>query len=332
MTGDRAGGYAWSELAMALDLQNNHTQYPRVAFVHTWFHQHWAKPLSESLELSMHAAQVGLETGDILYGCFNLSGHVVYLAACGKPLSLVQEKSILHLHMNGKRVMNAAFHCLLEMQYAKALAGETEAPLSLSDTICNEQRDLASIFATQLGNQIGYYLVARVKLHTQYGDWQGALQWADQTMPLYKAFEGQIAEIDFIQSVAWASLQGVAESAETARDALLERAGTALQTLQHWKTLCASNYAHKADMMQAVFDGVSTGDYHTALDSLMQVQERMPEIDFLHDKALLAECILFVQAKTGGSITESLTQAQHAYLQWGAKGKADFLEEKYQPS
>ena len=71
------------------------------------------------------------------------------------------------------RVLNAAYHLVLEMQYAKALAGLTDGLLVTGDAEYDEQRDVASILETNLSNQIGYYYVTRLKLHVHGGDWVG---------------------------------------------------------------------------------------------------------------------------------------------------------------
>src|SRR5262249_24346232 len=160
---DAAGAYQWSQLALDYDAKTGSSARSRVAFIHSWFHNHWVRPFATSIADSLEAAERGLSSGDILFGCYNLSAHVVYLAAAGAPLEQVIERGREHHGRNGRRVVNAAFHCLHEMQIAKALAGKTRAPLSLTDDEVDEERDLGSICVTDYYNQIGYYLVSRVK-------------------------------------------------------------------------------------------------------------------------------------------------------------------------
>ncbi|ULQ57687.1 AAA family ATPase [Flavihumibacter rivuli] len=327
MTGDRIGGYTWSELALALDKKNGHTLFSRVAFVHTWFHNHWVKPFASSLPLALEAAEAGMASNDILFACFNLSGYVVYQTACGRPLETIIETSRKHMLINGKRVMNAAFHLVLEMQFARAMAGKTISRFSFTDELVNEEQDLASIFSTQLGNQIGYYMVARVKLHAHYGDWRGALQWVDNTQPLIKAFEGQVAEIDLVLFEALAALFGAIETEGHERVALLERAGSVTAILKGWAELCPANYLHKALMLEAFAAGINRG-LAIAEEGFDQAVSVIPEGEFLQDRAILEECRLAIQQLHGSTLT-ALPAAIEAYGQWGAFGKIDYLREKY---
>src|SRR5436853_5105690 len=157
LTGDRLGASAWSALALELDRRHGRRWLPQVGFVHGWFHNHWVQPLATSLPLTRDAFEAGLASGDILFGCFGLSSYVIYEAALGRPLADVMQSARVHLGRNGRRVSNAAFHLVLELQFAKALAGLTVDPLVLTDAEHDEARDLASICDTELGNQIGYY-------------------------------------------------------------------------------------------------------------------------------------------------------------------------------
>ncbi|WP_026897631.1 AAA and adenylate/guanylate cyclase domain-containing protein [Daejeonella oryzae] len=330
MTGDYLGANSWSELAIKADEENGRTLFSNVAFVHTWFHSHWVNPFSYSLPLALSAANAGFASGDILFACFNLSGYVVYLTACGRPLQEVMDFARAHLALNQKRVMNAAFHLILELQFAKALAGETSEYLSLTDEEFNEDQDISSICNTELGNQVGYCLVARVKLHTHFGNWQIALDWAEQVKPLLKAFEGQIAEIDLVQYKAIAALIGVLKGNRKDKDKLIEIASDSLQTMQNWAKMCPVNFKHKALIIQAFLEGVQGG--LTTAEGHFTEAEKLAEIGgFLNDSAQLQECKLILQKAEGKELT-ALEPAIKAYEKWGAFGKAAYLKKLYSQS
>ena len=315
MTGDRAGAYAWSQLALEMDKKNQHSLFSRVAFVHTWFHNHWSHPFHHSLSLSLEAAEHGFATGDILFACFNLSGHVVYMTACGHRLPDIKEKARAHMDRNEKRVMNAAFHLILELQFAKALAGETEHPLSLTDHEYDEGKDLASIFHTELGNQIGYYLVARVKLHLHQGDWKGALDWAEKTIPLRPAIEGQVAEVDLVQYETLASLAGLLTNGS--HSDLMEKALAGISTMRHWAGLCPANFEHKALLLEGIFTGIKE-DPLQAEEQLQQALALAEQAGFLQDIALIQRYRHQLAARQGNEAATTAAEMKSAYESWGA--------------
>jgi predicted ATPase/class 3 adenylate cyclase len=329
LTGDRAGACAWSQLALDHDRAHGGTQQSRVAWVHGWFHSHWVHPLATSLPLALDAAEAGFNRGDIVAGCGNLSVYVVCLAALGRPLSEVMENARLNLRRNANRVMNSAFHLLHELQFAKALAGLTVSPFSLSDEEYDEERDIASIRKTEFGNQIGYYLVSRVKLHAHFGDWSGALQWAEQARPLQPDFEGQIAEVDLVQYHAVAALAKAAQLEGERIAPLLEEARLCLRTMRGWADLTAANFSHKATLLEAMLEGV-TGDAEAAATLFRQAATLAEAAGYPHDAALAHEHEARFHNRRGekAAAREALDAALKGYQAWGAEAKVRYLSEQ----
>lgn len=325
LTGDRVAAHAWSELALAMDARNGHTVRSRVAFVHTWFHAHWVQPLADSPALAQAAAEAGLAVGDVLFGCFNLSAHVVYLAATGRPLAEVCAVARDHLERNGRRVINAVFHLVHELQLAKAFMGLTPSLLSLSDAEFDEERDLRSICATEFANQTGYYLVSRVKLHVHAGDWSGALEFAAAVQPLIPAFEGQVAEFELVQYHAVALLQA-AIAASDAAAALLAAATVLVETMERWAVLVPANYGHKAALLRALL-AAAAGRFEPA--AFVRAGDAALAGGWSQDAGLAHECRVRVHLARGerDAAREAARPALAAYERWGAAAKlAQILE------
>jgi predicted ATPase/class 3 adenylate cyclase len=316
---DAAGAYAWSELARALDDRQGGAARARVAFVHGWFHSHWVRPLRESLPASLSAAEDALASGDVLFGCYNLSAHVVYRAAAGAPLGDVIDVASAHLARNGRRVVNAAFHCLHEMQVAKALAGRTRAPLSLSDDELDEERDIAWICASDLYNQIGYYIASRVKLHALFGDARGALEWAEKVAPLHAAIAGQVAEIDLVFYGTLARLDMAFDPEHHERVA---SARVAAHQVAGWAARCPANFAHLADLLGAAV-AAEDGRRDEALAGYARAAERAEAEGFVQHAAIAHERA--ARLLTGADARARLDKAIDAYRRWGALAKVGAL-------
>ena len=302
---DARGAHAWSELALALDAQQGGAARARVAFVHGWFHAHWLRPLRESLPASLEAAEIALAGGDLLFGCFNLSAHVVYAAAAGRPLPAVCDLARAHLARNGRRVVNAAFHCIHEMQVAKVLAGRTRGRLSLTDDEFDEERDVASICASDFYNQVGYYLVSRVKLHALFGEPRAALEWAGKLGPLQAAIAGQIAEIDL---TLYRTLAAVDTGAlDVAREGVAE--------IARWAEACPANFEHLSLLVRAALAGAE-GRSDEAAGGYEQAAAAAEGQGFVQHAALAHERAWRL---LGGR--ERRDRAVDAYGRWGAAAK-----------
>ena len=320
ITGNRVEACGWGRLALDIDERRGGQMHGRVAFVHGWFHRHWVHPLRESLPLSLNAAEAGFASGDVLFACFNLSAHVVYQNALGRPLPEVMDTARIHLDRNANRVANAAFHLMHELQFAKAMAGLTRHPLMLTDDEYDEDKHIASICRTEFGNQIGYYLVSRVKLHAHFGDWWGALEWAERARPLRAAFDGQVAEIDLVQFLGIAAALAAVEAGEgPERSTALECA----ETMRQWAAMCPSNFTHKSALIEAVIAAIDGrgDDIATSFNAAAQMAA---DAGFLHDAVLAREHQGRWERRTGREVT-ALPHALELCKAWGAAGKAEYL-------
>ena len=321
LTGDRIGAHAWSQLALDLDARHGGAMRPRIAFVHIWFHQHWVGPLEHSLPIAIEAAEVGLAGQELLFGCFNLSAHLVCLAALGRPLDEVERLAEAYLERNGRRVLNAAFHLIHERQVARAFAGRTRGLLSLSDDTVDEQADIASICATELANQIGYYLVSRVKLHVHAGDYETAATLGEQVLPCVPAFEGQIAEFELVQYRAIALLRAASDPAHRR-----ELARGLVAIMRGFADLVPENFAHKACLLEAELAlAEGTLDQAAYVTSAKGAAER----GFDQDAGLAWELLGRAAAARGlpTRARSAFDEASAAYARWGAGAKLRLVDE-----
>ncbi|WP_293371333.1 AAA and adenylate/guanylate cyclase domain-containing protein [Nevskia sp.] len=318
LTGDRAGAAAWSELALMLDGRDGRRRYGEVGFVHTWFHSHWQRPLRDSLAISLDAAEQGLAAGNLLYACFNLAGHVIYQQAAGVHLGTVIDTARRHLARNGGRVKNSAFHLIHEMQVAKALSGQTEDLCSFSDAEHDEARDLASILDTPLSNQIGYFLVSKLKVHALAGHWRQALDWAERAEAARQAFGGQTAEFELVQ---YAALAFAGQALETAQP--LDLRGLALaEQLRAWAALCPANFVHKARLVDGAL-ALAAGDAAGALALLVAAATAAGGAGYAHDHALALEWA--ARAASPDDAPALRERAADAWQAWGAAAMAQRL-------
>jgi hypothetical protein len=318
LTGDPVAGAAWSRAALDLDAATGGSALPAAGFIDTWFHSHWRTSLNESVDINKAAANRALQDNDAQYASYNIAGGVILTAAMGRPLADViadGNRALAHqLHRN------ARMHVHLEMQFARALQGQTNDVLSLSDDGVDEEKDIGWVAETEFANQIGYYLATRARLHRYAGDWDGAVAWYDKIGPLRGAIAGQIVEVDLIQHILLARfariLAGQAPS-EIETTAIEEE----LKSLNGWARIHEGNFGTKAAMANHVWAGINGGK--NAAKFLSAIAQDLSPDHRLQDRALAYEYAARLDPSA-----DSLRYAIAAYNDWGAVSVADRLSKQ----
>ncbi len=306
----------FADLAVDLDQRTGATQTADVLFLRSWFVGHWVAPYHELLADTDRGARAGPGTGEILYGCYNQGAHVYFLAASGERLDRVIDQADERLAVVGRRVIVARFHCVLERQVAKALAGRTESPTSLSDDQFDDSRDLAFICRTMNTSQVGFYHVAHLKLFFYHGDYAEALQSASLAETAAGNFARQPAEVDLVFYRALALTGQGLENLPLARiDA---------DRLARWRADSEVNFAHKALLVEAEIARLEQRD-DEARSLYEQAIQSAESAGFPHHAALARELLARHLVNRGEDASEVLAAAIDGYRIWGATTLADRL-------
>jgi predicted ATPase/serine/threonine protein kinase len=307
---------AYATLAVELNQRAGETQTADVLFLKAWFIDHWVAPFREILTDCDRGASVGLASGEVLYGSYNHGSYMHFLAGSGEPLLRVIEEADVRLALVGRRVIVSRFHCVLERQVARALAGLTDSPTSLSDDQFDESLDLGFICRTTNANQEGFYHVARLKLHYYQGEYPQALLAAERARTAAGSFARQPAEVDlvFFEALAWLG-EGSGK---------IEAARRHLATLNRWRADSEANFAHKALMIEAEIARVEGRNGEAS--RFQNEAIRAAELDgFPHHAALARELAARHRIAIGEDPREWLQAAIEGYQAWGAVTLADRL-------
>jgi class 3 adenylate cyclase/tetratricopeptide (TPR) repeat protein len=254
----RAETFALTKLARRLAVRTSSPLVAYAGFVHSWFVQHWLRPIGENLHSMSWDARAGFDRGDVMLGCFNTAGYVVLLARAGGSVRTVLAAARRAAALIDGRVTAAAFHCKLEIQVAQALAGRTTQPWSLtdlpgcsvSDVDVDEQRDIAAISGTDLFNQIAYYWSAKARLHVYYRRFDDAVDCAQRAEPLLPSFAGQAEEAEL---TLWFALGLLGRDQEGDR----AKAGALLARLRSWTRDAPDLLGHKALLVEGQLAAVT---------------------------------------------------------------------------
>jgi tetratricopeptide (TPR) repeat protein len=224
------------------------------------------------------------------------------------------------------RVRVAAFHCILERQLALALMGRTLRRTSLSDNRYDEDRDLASICETSNYNQMGYYFLAKLRLHFYYAEYEAALEYAARALRVLPAFQGQVAEWEFVFYRALASAARAQEPDAGDRLALLETVDALVARFDGWAAVGPANLAHKRDLLRAELLR-ARGDREAAAAAYDEAVQSAAGCGLIHDHALAHErtaslCYLRNDATSGRA---HMNVATALYEKWEAWAKVEAL-------
>jgi predicted ATPase/class 3 adenylate cyclase len=323
LTGDPVRAFALSTLAKRLAERDAPPMRSYAGFVHTWLIHHWTQPIASDLPEVMEHSRLGYEHGDVMFGSFNAAAYVIHLAASGAPLDVVIETAAANRTLIAGRVASAAWHCLHELQVAKALAGLTSGPCSLSDVEgIDEERHIASISQTDSYNQIAYYFISKLRLHCYHRQYVEACAFAERAEALLPAFAGQAIEPEFVLFSALARLGSLTpgEAASPVAEAARER----LRRVRAWQGYAPTNFRHKSLMIEGELAQVE-GDPARAALLLAEAAESARMAGFVHHEALARELEGRARLRAGDAVGSraALERASDGYGRWGARSKVD---------
>ncbi len=317
--------YEFSELARSVDASADGANAETVGFIHAWFHSHWRNPFADSVPIALASAEAGMPVGDRLYVCFALATATVLHAQSGAHLDEVIEMSARHGERIGPHSSAAAFHNRLEGQVAKALAGRTRSPASLTSDDCDET-DLAAILRTSNFTAVGCYHAAKLRLQYLAGRPKPALRSAERARALLPAYVGLVAQIELTLYGALARLADIADDDDPAsRAGALAAARDGLAELERWATRCPQNFAAMAELVRGEL-GSAEGDHAAADAAFALAEERAAAEGLVHLAALACERRGHAALSDGRAPSPWFAAAAEHYAAWGALAKARELE------
>ncbi|HWF72980.1 MAG TPA: AAA family ATPase [Solirubrobacteraceae bacterium] len=320
--------FALSSLAEELADRDSPPLRSYAGFVHHYFVRHWLEPAGGEIEEMRENARLGFEYGDVMFGCYNSAGYVVLMAASGAPLADVIAAGKASSEEIAGRVVSAGYHAVHEPQLAKALAGRTVDRLSFTDRpeegTVEEARDLASITRTDLYDQIGAYMISKLRLHFLYREYRRAVSYGERAEQVLPSFAGQVFEADFTFYFALALF---ARYRETGEEDLLARAQVLAERVAGWEHHAPHVFAHKT-LALAGAQARARGDDRSAAELFGRAAAAAEEIGFTHHVALGYELAgrSLLDAGEPEAARAMLGKSRDAYQQWGAAAKVADVE------
>ncbi len=294
---------------------------------------HWKEPLRETRKRYYDAIQIGLETGEIEFACYNVAEGNLYQFLMGVSLeSLVvkfeKDRSLIQQYKQEfHEDYVAAYHQLI----VELASPSPEKPTELVGTYFDEFKSLPTFESSaQLTLSFVSYQ-AKYILAYLFRDYENAYKY---TLEAERSKDGvtgtaMIPFHAFFSALSMISVFAQIPSAE--KQLTIQKIDEHLKKLQNWGNINAPNYKHLADLVQAELYRLS-GMATKAMDYYDVAIEGARAERFLWIEALaneLAADFYFSQGKE--KIGKAYLQdAAHRYQLWGAERKLTDLEQRYE--
>ncbi|EJP05308.1 protein kinase domain-containing protein [Leptospira interrogans] len=330
--GDYKGAYDFCELAVKLSEKYiNSGGYTKAANILANYSSSFVKHLKFSEEINIKCVQSALDSGEFLHGSYAAMNDASNVLFQGKNLEILKPKINELLKFVRKVKNNLAIDTILGTTLILSnLRGETGSHLDFSSTeylekeyidLCNDHQSLAPICT---------FKVMKVRSLLMYGEYQLALQEAEETNGMILYLGGQYGpfEYNFLYSLALA-----ANYKKVSPDRKKESVKKIRENQKQLLVLaesCPENFYHKYLLVEAELARLEYKNWKAARTYEAAIREARKN-EFQNDEALACEnAALFWLSKGSVKIAgEFINEAYHRYGLWGANLKQSMLKSKY---
>jgi predicted ATPase/transcriptional regulator with GAF, ATPase, and Fis domain/tRNA A-37 threonylcarbamoyl transferase component Bud32 len=327
--GDYAAAYEFGRLALRVNERFNDSR--RRARIYQQFHAHvalWREPMQNCVAYAQEACRSGLEAGDFLYAAYGAATEIWPAMFSTQNLAqfLRDYTPSLALIRKLKNTSFADAHELF-LNLARALRGETSAPLSLSA----EGFDEDEYARTYAGNPFFtmFHLTARLQLAYLFEEFGQALAAAQQARRIAHHLSGTIWPVllDYWGGLALAACyRNAAKNEQSSYLHQLSKSQTRLELLAE---SCPENYRCPALLLAAELERIA-GREMAALDFYEQAIRYAAQTNMIQYQALASELYarFWRDRQQPGAAAVFINEARNHYAQWGATAKVAELERR----
>jgi diguanylate cyclase (GGDEF)-like protein len=327
--GKHQAGYEFGKLALAMnDRFGNLKQRSEVNFVSGYFTDFWLKPAQNTEKYYRAAYESGLQTGDF----FHLS-----CAACTliesqyiRGVSLAEVKQLggdYLVFMERIKSQEAAGAITATLRAILNLQGVTESPVSFGDSDFNEAQFVERIQGFTSLHFSHFYFINKMQTLYLWGKYDEALEVA-QTSEQYLKYS--LAMLHTVEHYFYHALILCAAYDSTINTTHLAKARKILKKFEQWAHLNPANFAHKALLIRAEIERLSSGGWEVA-DLYAKAIQSADESGYQQNKALCNELAgrFFASKNIEEAARSHIRKAYYGYHVWGAQGIADKLAREF---
>jgi predicted ATPase/transcriptional regulator with GAF, ATPase, and Fis domain/tRNA A-37 threonylcarbamoyl transferase component Bud32 len=327
---DYQAAYEFGSLALRVNERFNDSK--RRAKICQQFQAHaslWRRPLKDCISYAQEARRSGFETGDFTYAIYGAYTETWVAIAITQDLARFVRDYSPNLALFKKlKVASIGDAQKALLNWARALQGETRAPISLSDEEFNEQE----YRETYRDNPFFLicYAVTKMQLCYLFGEYRKALEAARIGRQIVHHLEGTIWIVlfDFWNAlILAANYPGAQEDERRTQVEEMEKARHAFAVLAE---NCPENYLCQSLLISAEIERLLHQEL-AAADLYERAIGYALETGMVQHLALANElCARFWLDRGQQKVAAVfMAEARAGYAQWGAAAKVEELERRY---
>ncbi|TGK29505.1 GAF domain-containing protein [Leptospira gomenensis] len=330
--GDYKGAYDFCELAVKLsEKYMNSGGYTKAANILANYSSSFVKHLKFSEEINVKCVQSALDSGEFLHGSYAAMNDASNVLFQGKNLEILKPKITQLLKFVHKVKNNLAIDTILGVTLILSnLRGETGSHLDFSTQEYQEKDYIDLCNAHQSPAPICTFKVMKIRSLLMYGEYQLALQEAEEANGMILYLGGQYGpfEHNYLYSLTLAA--NYKKVTPDKKKEYLKKIKENQRQLLTLAESCPENFYHKYLLVEAELARLEYKNWKAARTYEAAIREARKN-EFPNDEALASEmAAMFWLSKGSVKIAgEFINEAFHRYGLWGANLKQSLLKSKF---
>ncbi len=251
--GDYKAAHAWGRVGVDVGERSGSLSFRCVAnFLMGCFIDYWGRPLRDSVTVMEQAFQDGLDSGNLIYCAYCLSGIGIAAAGSGQPLSELAQRANQGWVFSRKiQYDDIAQYYPIYQQYIRALSGKTRAPTSLSDDAFDEDAFLAQLVPRSFHVPRHVMHILKMQLCYLFGDLEGAQRQAEASEGLLAVSFALHHATDhhLYRALVEAAAAGGPDATPAQVEAAIARVEAAHKQFCTWAANAPANFGHKVKLL-----------------------------------------------------------------------------------
>jgi PAS domain S-box-containing protein len=331
---DYRAGYKFGKLAITLSEKFNNTAFLGESYyIFAALINIWSDDVRTSIPLAEKAYKILVESGNLIHAGYAMSAHLFNMCIAGYPLAEIHEKVHKYLAFLTKiKDCDRADYFVVVRQKIQSLEKITGDPASFSNNGYEEERHIAEMREKNDLTPLHWYYLNKMEVLYLFEKYAQALEIAKKSQTLVEqgVFLGtlQVPEHYFYHSLILTALYAEASARERKEYlALLKRNQ---KKMRGWKQHCPHNFLHQyllveAEIKRVLKQHIEAGELYERAILAAAEQGNSKNLALAHELAAK-----FFLAKGLDIMARGhMEQSRYFYLYWGAKAKAQWLQNKY---
>jgi PAS domain S-box-containing protein len=322
-------GYRFGQLSVNLIEKHGFVTYKAKVYMTMAWVAIWTQPITTALEFIRTAFSSAVEMGDLTYACYACDHTITDRLVRGDHLDEVWHESEQCLAFVRKaKSPDYVDRVTTQRQFIQTMRGQTKSLSTFSNALFDERN-----FEAKLADDRAitcWYWVLKLQARFISDDYDMAMAAALNAERLLWAATGciQLSEYHYYSALTIAALYTTAAPGQ--QNTWREKLAVHLEQLGEWARHCSITFLDKYALVSAEIARIESRDFD-AIRFYEQAIQYARKGAFIHNEAIASEVAAKFYLDHGLEVAgyAHLRNARCCYLEWGARGKVQQLDQIY---